>query len=103
MSPIRYEPQADGKLAAWIAPQGDRVVLRRAGELLVRDLGAEAYERFVALDRIYWDFALGADRLTLLWDQQAGIAVLSNGPTTPEHELVRRVAQYLADRLVGGV
>jgi hypothetical protein len=102
MSPIRYKPQPDGKLAAWIAPNGDRVLLRRAGECLARDLGAEAYERFVALDRIYWDFALGADRLTLLWDQQLGLAVLSNSVSAQDHELARRVASHLADRLAKG-
>jgi hypothetical protein len=98
MNPTRYETQADGKLAAWIAPGGDRVLLRRAGEWLSRNLGAEAYERFIALDRIYWDFSLGAERLTLLWDQQAGIAVLSNGASPQDHALVRRVAELMVER-----
>jgi len=96
---IRFEPEADGKLAAWVAPEGDRVMLRRAGECLAQDLGAEAYERFIALDRIYWDFSLGGERVTLLWDQTHGLGVLSYGASAQDHAVARRVAQHLAARL----
>jgi hypothetical protein len=99
MTPIRYERQADGKLAAWVAPEGDRVLLRQAGECLARDLGAEAYERFIALDRVYWDFALGRERLSLLWDEKQGLAVLAGDASPHGEEMARRVAEHLAARL----
>jgi hypothetical protein len=99
MTPIRYEHQPDGKLAAWVAPDGDRVLLRQAGECLARDLGAEAYERFIALDRVYWDFSLGRERVSLLWDQKLGLAVLAGDVSPHGEQMVRRVAEHLASRL----
>jgi hypothetical protein len=99
MSDIRYEREPNGKLAAWISPEGDRVFFRRVGEWFGADFGAEAYERFDAMDQIYWDFAVAGDRITLRWSKLLGIAVAAASTTPQNEELVRRVAERLHARL----
>jgi hypothetical protein len=99
MSNIRYEREPGGVLVAWISTDGDRVLFRRVGEWFGSDLGAEAYERFDAMDQIFWDFAVAGDRITLRWNKQTGIAVTTASSTSQSEELVRRVAQRLHARL----
>lgn len=95
MAAIRYDRGADGKLAAWVFPAGDRIFLRQCSDRFVADFGAEPCERFDGGDRVFWDFLVGKRRVTLHLDQVAGIAVIANEATPESETLVERIAEHL--------
>ena len=95
MSTIEYERLADGRIAAWVFTLADRVLLRRCGELLAHDFGGEAFERFDAMDQIFWDFLVAGQRVTLRLAEGRGIAVESGDTTARSDELVRQIAMRL--------
>lgn len=95
MSPIEYERLADGRLACWVFTTADRVLLRRCGELLANDFGGEAFERFDAMDQVFWDFLVAGQRVTLRLAEGRGIAIESGDTASRSDELVRQIAARL--------
>jgi hypothetical protein len=95
MSTIEYERLADGRLAAWVFTVADRVLLRRCGEVIAHDFGGEAFERFDAMDQVFWDFLVAGQRVTLRLVDERGIAVESGEAGARNDELVRRIAERL--------
>jgi hypothetical protein len=99
MNAIRHERRADGKLAAWVFPQADRVLLRRCVELLCADFEAEQRERFDGIDQLYWDLLVAGMPVTLYWQSDAGVAVFAGEVAPSTEALVGRLAQHLSLRI----
>lgn len=95
MQEIQFERLADGRLAAWVLSSADRIVLRRAGEVLTQDYGGEAFERFDGGDQVYWDFLVAGQRVTLHLAETRGIALEGGEATARNEALVRQIAERL--------
>jgi hypothetical protein len=97
MTSLHHERRPDGRLEIWCHAAMDNGHFRRCGERLARDFGAEAFERFVATDQIFWDFMIAGGRVTLHLDFARGFGVIAHDQTANSEELTKRVAAHLAD------
>ncbi|MCA9681701.1 MAG: hypothetical protein KC457_05865 [Myxococcales bacterium] len=90
-----------GRLMLHLSPSTDRYFLRRTGEKLELELGAEAKDRFTSPSDVFWDYVVRDQGLSLYWERESGLWLVA-GDASDENEaqlrsLAPRLRQHLSD------
>ncbi|NVB40199.1 hypothetical protein G6O69_20295 [Pseudenhygromyxa sp. WMMC2535] len=93
----RRDPQ--GRLILPLTQNTDPYALRKAGELLEHEAGAEAKDRFSSAELRFWDFVHRGTPVTLQWERDAGLSLVAGAAEDGVETTTRDLALVLRTKL----